>query len=359
MRGGRVPVTVTRILYVGSLDPSGHCFQRLQAFRRLGWEADPFDTDPYVSAGGRLARGLRIRLLLGPTVERFNRDLLTAAQGGRYDWIWFDKALFARTDTIEAIAKTGARTVHFNPDNPFGSRGDPGWRLFLAAIPAYDVHVLPRQSNFAEYRNVGARDCILMPFGYDPETHFPPSLDWRDSDRTIDVGFVGAPLDRRKEFFLTLHREHGIHFNLQGNQWERVLTQGEYRDLQPDGPVYGAAYRETIWRTRISVGLVSHGNKDEYTTRSFDIPACGGLLLAERTSGHQAAYEEGAEAIFFADPAECAEQIRRYLPRVEDRERIAAAGCRRAVDSGYSNDGRIKRVIAELDRIARRTGSRS
>lgn len=349
---------MTRILYVGSLDPSGHCFQRLQAFRRLGWGADPFDTDPYVSAGGRLARGLRIRLLLGPTVDRFNRDLLVAAQSQHYDWVWFDKALFARADTIGAISRSGARTVHFNPDNPFGTRGDPGWRLFLAAIPAYDVHVLPRQSNFAEYRNVGARDCILMPYGYDPETHFPPPSSWRDDDRTVDVGFVGTPFDRRKEFFLALWRDHGIRVTLRGSHWQRMLTPEEYRELQPDGPVYGAAYRETIWRTRISIGLVSHGNKDEYTTRSFDIPACGGLLLAERTPGHQTAYIEGTEAIFFSDAVECADQIRRYLPRVDERERIAAAGCRRAAVSGYSNDGRIKDVMTALDRIAGRAGNR-
>lgn len=290
-------------------------------------------------------------MLVGPIVDRFNRDLLAAARSRRYNWVWFDKALFARAATIGAISRTGARTVHFNPDNPFGTRGDPGWRLFIAAIPAYDVHVVPRQSNFAEYRNAGARDCILMPYGYDPETHFPPPSGWRDDDRTIDVGFVGTPFDRRKEFFLALSRESGIRVTLRGSHWERVLTQREYRDLQPEQPVYGASYRETIWHTRISIGLVSHGNKDEYTTRSFDIPACGGLLLAERTPGHLAAYVEGIEAIFFGDPAECAEKIRRYLPLVEERERIATAGCRRAAASGYSNDCRVKGVIAALDRI--------
>jgi hypothetical protein len=350
---------VTRILYVGSLDPLGHCFQRLQAFQRLGWQADPFDTDPYVLAGGRIARALRIRLLVGQQVDRLNRDLLAAAQGGHYDWIWLDKVLFLRAQTVRAIAATGARTVHFNPDNPFGTREDPGWRLFVAAIPAYDVHVLPRSINFDEYRSIGARHCILMPYGYDPHTHFPPPAAWGEGDRTIDVGFIGTPFDRRREFFLELWQTHGINVTVRGSHWERVLTPEEYKGLNAAGPVYGAAYRETIWRTRISIGLVSHGNKDEYTTRSFDIPACGGFLLAERTPGHQAAYVEDLEAAFFADPAECADRIRHYLPLAAERERIMAAGRLRAERSGYSNDGRVKHVIDELDKLAAGEGVRS
>ncbi|MBM3601033.1 MAG: glycosyltransferase [Alphaproteobacteria bacterium] len=340
---------MTQILYVGSLDRNGHCYQRMQAFRRLGWDVEPFDTDPYVLAGGRIARAIRIRLLIGPEVERMNVDLLAAARARRYDHVWLDKVLFLRASTVRDIAATGARTIHFNPDNPFGSRGDPGWRLFMAAIPSYDVHVLPRASNIAEYTRAGARRCLLMPYGYDPETHFPPPAGWRDSDRTIDVGFVGTPFDRRKEFFLELWRRHGIAVNLRGSHWERVLSTDEYRGLNAAGPVYGADYRETIWRTRISIGLVSHGNRDEYTTRSFDIPACAGFLLAERTAGHRSAYREGEEVALFADPAECARQIRHYLPLVEERARIATAGRARAVQSGYSNDGRLAKLIAELE----------
>jgi spore maturation protein CgeB len=342
---------MTRILYVGSLDPSGHCHQRLQAFRRRGWRADPFDTDPYVLAGGRISRALRIRLLVGRQVERLNRDLIAATRARQYDWVWFDKVLFARSATVRAVAATGARTVHFNPDNPFGTRRDPGWRLFMAAIPAYDVHVLPRISNFAEYRGMGARHCLLMPFGYDAQSHFPPPAGWSDADRTIDVGFVGTPFDRRKEFFLDLWRRHGIAVSVRGSHWDRVLSADENRGLNAAGPVYGADYREIVWRTRISIGLVSHGNRDEYTTRSFDIPACGGFLLAERTAGHQAAYVDGEEIALFDDAAECARQIRHYLPRAQERERIAAAGRRRAEVSGYSNDDRVAQVIGALEAL--------
>lgn len=347
---------MARILYVGSLDPQGHCFQRLQAFRRLGWQADPFDTDPYVLAGGRLRRALRIRLLMGGAVERLNRDLLEAARRQSYDWVWLDKVLFLRAATVRAIGATGALTAHFNPDNPFGTRGDPGWRLFMAAIPAYDVHILPRQSNVEEYRGAGARHSVLMPYGYDPEAHFPPPPGWSEADRTIDVGFVGTPFDRRREFFLELWRAHGVNVTVRGSHWERVLSADEYKGLNAAGPVYGPAYRETIWRTRISIGLVSHGNKDEYTTRSFDIPACGGFLLAERTPGHEAAYVEGDEAAFFSNPAECAARIRHYLPLAAERQRIAEAGRQRAERSGYSNDGRLARVIEALDRFAAARG---
>ena len=82
--------------------------------------------------------------------------------------------------------------------------------------------------------------------------------------------------------------------------------------------------------------------------KSFEIAACGGFLLAERSQGHLERFRENEEAVFLSGFEECVEKIRRYLPDVAAREQIARAGMQRAVSSGYDNDTQVRRIVERL-----------
>ena len=115
------------------------------------------------------------------------------------------------------------------------------------------------------------------------------------------------------------------------------------------GPsVYNDAYRRRFWESKLCLAFVTRSNRDQVAHKSFEIAASGGVLLAEATAEHRAAFEDGKEALFFTDLADCARLIREYLPRPEARAEIARAGHRRAVESGYSNDERLRKAIGEV-----------
>ncbi len=71
----------------------------------------------------------------------------------------------------------GIPTISYMIDNPFGPRQDPGWRLYMKDIPHYDLHVVQRDRNIADYRARGARDVIrFRPPTSPPSTFLPLQL---------------------------------------------------------------------------------------------------------------------------------------------------------------------------------------
>jgi spore maturation protein CgeB len=92
--------------------------------------------------------------------------------------------------------------------------------------------------------------------------------------------------------------------------------------------------------------------------KAFEITACGGFLLAERSPEHQACFREDEEAVFFSDIDECRAKINRYLNDEPARAAIAAAGKRRAWTSGYDNDSVLRRLLGRAgELLTRRTAS--
>ena len=310
--------------------------------RRIGYDVTAFNFSDYLRDLGKVTNWLYHRLLAGPAIDRINTDLIASAQRNTPNFIYVEKGIFLRPETIEYLSKSIAPTVQFNYDNPFGPRNDPGWRHFLGAIPHYDVHFVPRESNIEEFRAAGARNVFLLPLTYDPATHYPPPPSWGEKDRVIDVSFTGAPYDSRAEFLTELLTKHGIATDIRGDRWKRALKPDVARQIYKGPAVYDDAYRQRFWDSKICLAFVTHSNRDRLAHRSFEIVGAGGFLLAEATEEHLAAFEDGKEAVFFDGVDDCARLIRKYLPDPVLREKIAKAGHERAVNSGYSNDARLK-----------------
>jgi hypothetical protein len=333
-----------RILYVGNLAPRESSLYRCNALRRLGHEVEGLDTAWCESTGGRLLSAIRVRALGGPAIARLNEEILAVSRRFQPQLVWFDKPIFVRKKTVDALRESGALTVQFCIDNPFGPRGDPGWRLFRQTLPHYQVHLVQRDSNLGDYRDAGAKDVRIFRTAYEPTMHFPPPPGWSDADRPEEVVFIGAPYDDRPAFLAALAERHNVPVKIWGApEWGRVAPS-----LYQGSALLGDDYREGLWRAKICLSFVTHSNCDDVAHKSFEIAACGAFLLAEESPGHRAHFTADAEAVFFHDVESCAAAIRRYLADESARSRIAAAGCRRARDSGYGNDARIAAILGQL-----------
>lgn len=345
-----------KILYAGTISPNDSALYRLWALERLGHTVIPLNSIDYVPANPFVAK-VMYRLAIGPQVNRLNRDLLAIAEREKPDVLWADKLLWLWPETIEKFRRMGIVTISYMIDNPFGTRQDPGWRLYMKNIPLFDLHVVQRTSNIADYKSHGARDVIKIQTAYEPTIHFPPPPGWSDKDRDRGVSFIGTPYDDRAQFLTRLNKEFNLPVTVSGGLvWKRALgpeaTAAIYRPNRANtGEFFRDEYREGIWKSQINLSFITHSNQDEFVHKSFEIAGCGGFLLAERSEGHKARFEEDVEAVFFTGIEECVAKIRRYLPDEAARDRIAAAGHARAERDGYHNDRQVALIADRAESI--------
>jgi spore maturation protein CgeB len=105
---------------------------------------------------------------------------------------------------------------------------------------------------------------------------------------------------------------------------------------------------KALQANKIALGLLHRANRDLHTSRSFEIPACGGFMLAERTAEHQEYFAEDREAVYFDTFDELMDKIRYYLRHDAARTRIAADGYRRCLHSGYRYVDRARELLGRL-----------
>ncbi len=349
MDGG---LTRRRILYVAALGAGNTSAYRMEALRRLDQEVVPFPLEPWEPAN-RYLSALKYRYPVGLLIAPINRALLTAVKEHEPEVVWLDKPVDFTPATIAAVQRAGAKVVCVNQDNPFGPRRDGCWTQFMRVFRSFDLSCVFRDADAVRYAEWGL-PFVQMLFSYEPSQHFPPPpalSAWSDADRDRGVSYTGSPLEERPAFLARLGEEFGLPLAVAGPRWERAWPPELRARYVTGGMMRDAAYRETIWRSKVNLAFVTHRNEDDVAHKAIEIAACGQFLLAERAPGHQRCFEEGREAEFFSTVEECAEKARYYLDRPEERARIAAAGRLRAERSGYGNDVQLARALRALDAL--------
>ena len=112
--------------------------------------------------------------------------------------------------------------------------------------------------------------------------------------------------------------------------------------------LYGDSYPSALAKSKIALGLLGKHIPETTTTRTFEIPATGTFLLAERNDEHMSLFEEGKEAEFFDSDTEMIEKINFYLKNDHLRVKIARNGFERSVKSGYSNTSQMQLILNQV-----------
>lgn len=98
--------------------------------------------------------------------------------------------------------------------------------------------------------------------------------------------------------------------------------------------------------------LLSKRFPELHTTRTFEIPACGGILTTEATPETRSFFAE-SEALFFDDHADLVEQLSRLFAdaSTEKLTEMAVAGAARVESDGRDYPTILQKVLAD-ERLA-------
>ena len=361
---------MAKILFLGEIGPGQTSLMRMRAFMRMGHEVRGVHTIEPWKRVSWLKRRVQRRLQRGSVVDEINRAVMDVARTFKPDLVWGEKQEYLRADTIRALRARGARLVHFTPD-PYFSLYWKRTQLMDAAMGEFDVLVYCKRYEQAEYEALG-KPLIYMPLGFCDEVHRPlPSADprWHCA-----VGFLGG-WEPRRETLLHAVAASGGDLKIWGGYWG-FLRDGRWtlrrhiilRQLAGHDPwrihqddllarawqgdeVYEDDYARALTGARIGLGFLRKVVPDQHTTRTFEIPACESMLLADRTDEHREFFEEGREAEFFSSPQEMLDKLSYYSTHKSARDAMAAAGRQRCLESGYDYRSRLGVALDQLARI--------
>jgi spore maturation protein CgeB len=336
------------VLYIGELTPYSRSSQRAVAcaeaaahclalsYAPLGSQHGPEAATP--SPWQRLWR--RLRRPQDPM--GINRKILDALAQEPVALLLIDQGDMIRPETLRAARglAPGVRIALFTEDNLALPHNRSVWQE--RCFPLYDLVVTAKRANLSidELPALGAKRIVYLAQGFDPVLHAPPEP---PSPPDTEIGFVGTFESERAAFLLALARA-GLGVRVAGNGWRRMRRAHPLLTVDVH-PLYGPEYAERIGRTAINLGLLRERNRDRHTSRTVEIPACGGFLLAPRTEEAEELFVEGQEAEFFADFDEAMRKIRRYLEDERARRRVAASGRARCQNSDYSHLARMREVL--------------
>ena len=319
--------------------------------RELGVEVSVWDWTKSLGTGllGRLER----RYLIGPGIARVKKELLRRATDSAAEVVLLYALTAIDAPTVQEMARQHWVAGYHN-DDPFGAHGDePGLRAWKRALPHFHSHHVFRHKNVAEYRGCGVQRVKELRHFFLPWLHRPTLLGESEKERYgSEIVFVGhAEADARMGYLAALvAAELPVRVHGGSKLWRRHLPHSLRRALAPISPVYEQHYVKTIVGAKICLAFFSRANRDNYTTRVFEIPAMGGFLMCERTPLMQELYREDVEAVMFSSEDELVRKCRWYLQHDRERQQVASAGRRRCLEDGHDAVSRMRQWQRDTQR---------
>lgn len=332
-----------RILYLGSR--SGTSLHRAAALERLGHTVTLIDPRELLLSSRVIDKWIWETggLLLEDYVRR---RVLSLIGQGRFELVWVDAGELVGPALLRALKEQCGTILNYNMDNPYTPRDRNKWRLYHQALPLYDLVVVVRQSNVPEAMAAGARRALAVSRSADEVAH--ARRDLSEAERlkwSCEVAFIGTWMPERGPFLAELARR-GVPLSIWGDRWHKASEWSVLRQHWRGNGLYdGHDYARAVQSAKVCLGLLSKGNLDQTTVRSFEAPFLGTVLCAERTAEHRQLYDEDLEAVFWSTPEECARKCEWLLENPELRNRIAMRGRARCLRNGTTNERVLEQIL--------------
>ena len=329
----------------------GWSFRRL--LPELGLKVVCVNEEGYFGSRALFHRLFRRMAGAPPLYWRFNRDIIDAARTFRPDMALFIKSPYVAPKTLRSLKEEfGIFLTNYSLDDWFSLNPKAVSSLMRECIPLWDLMVTTKRYNVPELQTAGARRAVFVRCGYDPLVHHPVRPTPKEHRRwQSDLLFVGTFERDRAEQLQYLCERVSPRLRVHGGSWPVKRLQEPLRTCVTGTELVGREKLLAFGCTKIGLAFLRKVNRDTYTDRSFEIPACGAFMLAERSAEHALLYQEDKEIACFASPDELADKVRYYLTHEDERQQIAEAGYQRVIAGKHTYKDRLIEILNYISRL--------
>lgn len=320
-----------------------------EGLRLLGWDvAEVSSLDPLMRT-----RRLDLRIagrLLNPAMRgSHNRDILAATRAVQPHVFLTAKGNYIAAATLKELRRQDIFTVNFYPDRDFDHHG-----LLLDSLDQFDLVATTKSYQVPWLtKRLGADRVAMIHHGYVPAVHRRRTPTGVAPQYLWDICFIGNASPDKLAWLEPIARRFGDRrIIVVGNGWARLAAGTAVAPFVFGGPLHGDLFARATEHSRVNIA-VHHGPggpdgwADEVSTRTFEIPGCGGFMLHIDNAEVRTLFEPGFEMDVFASPAELTDKIDHHLANDDARRAIADAGHARAVPA-YSLHTRAAELAVAL-----------
>lgn len=341
---------MTAILFVGGNTIGQVSHRRAQLLRMRHIDVRILDTDAILNAANPASRQLFLRTQRGPLVRQFKTALSNAADNmSQGDIVFLDKPIWFDESAVRDLKSRQLRTVAYTPDDPYGPRRDGVWRLFDAALPLYDLHIVPRSVTKSDFESRGARRVLKHYFCFDPRLHRPQALSGNSSPDSYR--FIGSPLEDRPQFLLELKNRlthRGVPLKVNGPSWSHWRYRKTGARLSAGAPFWGNDYRDAMHDALGCIAFITKLNRDEISHKAIETAACGQCPIIEDSEAHRRIFQDGVSAVFFTNVEHCSEKLINYYSKPAALRQIGLQAATAVRTFGLSEDDFLDLMLKEV-----------
>lgn len=331
------------ILIYGEACRYGVAFPLKEAFEGLGHKAAIFDWPQYLYTTNQYTFKNRIlnRMLFHKIAQKINRDFINTFTNNHYDLLIVIRGNHIFPTTITAAKNFIKFVVNWNSDDFFNPLNSS--QYILQSFNKYDCIFTSRGHLKEEYIERGAKRVEVLNWYYRPDMLL--SKDSISNKKYInDIVFIGTWSKRRENILNSLS---DFNLTIWGSHWHK--SQRKFRKhIECNNPIYMEEMCKVIVSSKINLNILTKENRDTTNIRLFEIPACGGFQLSERSNEILGLFEEDKEIVCFETVEELISKCNFYLKDESERERNRLNGYRRLISGNHTVLDRAREILGTV-----------
>ena len=273
---------------------------------------------------------------------KFNRNLINQIQEHRPNLVLVTGIFPLTQEVFVTCNSLKIPIVNYLTDSPWSPQNYH--EIFQMNLSNYDLILSTKKDLVPDLIMNGCKQVKFLPFAYDPMYHYLPdqsNSNLEGEPNLADVCLVGGADRDRINFVKDFLADYKGSLKLYGAYWDRERILRNFCK----GTIFGEEFRQTIYGSKLNLGVVRRANKDGHSMRSYEIPACGGIGIYEDTSEHRDLFKDYPDYGFFTSPTDLAEKCNWLIQHPVERENMRQLGIQTIMSGSNTYSDRIKTIL--------------